>query len=608
MEFVIIDDDDTVYTKSYLETLEYTDLLRLASQNKSAEEYIEPLRGVAIEDKYTLFDYQISALDWMRDREKNVSYGITGGIICMEMGMGKTLVGLIHTLSQPRGIGPTLIIASKTVMIEWKIQGVDKFLKYSNVLYLHPDFMSKNAISNLNVEALKKYDIVITTYDVCITATKMSNVHEECFEYGDEHSLMKDKIVSIRLRPKKNVELFRQTGICSIYGLVWERVICDESQKFANYNTKVYHSMMAICANYRWCLSGTPIRNYDTDIWAQLRFCGYTTIDRAPDWKKRGALIFAANNLDKCVYMATYTKAGIQLPKKTEIDVFVELSENQKIIYTKFLKKMTSMYKQMMEGHVEFACVMGNFVRLRQCAIAPYLMCSQSKRTSQKRPVENTKTNFSTDVTTDSDMFEWKETDVGMYSPKIIKIIDIIKQIPQSEKVCFFTTFTSYSDLLAASLDKLLPNCKYLQLDGDTIGSDRRSTLDTFRSDPSMRILLLTYKVGGEGLNLIEATHCIFGEPWWSSAVLRQAKARVWRSGQTKPVFIYNVISKSTIEERVLEICKDKEEMTCSFLNDSSDNSANSTNSTNSTNSVSKIQPKDMGLTKIMMGRILKMA
>jgi SNF2 family DNA or RNA helicase len=583
MSIIIVEDDDTFYKDSHLQTLEFTDLLRLASLNDSASDYLKRtrnMRGVPINDSYSLFDYQIEALDWMKTREQKQQHGIIGGIICMEMGMGKTLVGLIHTLSHPKGDGPTIIVASKTVMIEWKTQGVDKFLKYSNVLYLHPDFMSKSDISILTVDKLKQYDIVITTYDICISATKLTNVHDECFEYGDEHSLMKGKVVSIGLRKNTSITRLKNTiGIGSIYGLVWERIICDESQRFANFNTKVYHSVMAICANYRWCLSGTPIRNYDTDIWSQLRFCGYKKIDRAPEWRKCGRVQFAADNLEKALYVATYTEAGINLPKKTEIDVLVEISEEQRIVYSRFLNRLQRIYKSMMEGQVDFVHVMCNFVRLRQCAISPYLMCKESKRTSIAKS--------NTDPE-DLEMASWKETEMGIYSPKITKIVDIIKEIPQTEKACFFTTFTSYSDLLTAALDKLLPDCKYLQLDGDTV--DRQKILDTFRSDPSIRVLLLTYKVGGEGLNLVEATHCIFGEPWWSNAVLRQAKARVWRSGQTKPVFIYNVISVSTIEERILEICKEKDNMAGIYLNDS------------------RVNVKEMGLTKNMMGRILNMA
>ena len=590
---VIIEDDETCYDDLYLQTLEFTDLLRLASLNSSAAIYLEKsrnMRGVPVGDAYSLFDYQIDALEWMRMREQTPHLGIVGGIICMEMGMGKTLIGLLHTLSQQKGVGPTIIVASKTVMIEWKIHGVDKFLKYCNVLYLHPDFMTKSAITNLSVDVLKTYDVVITTYDICISATKLTNVHEDCFEYGDEHSLMKGKVVSIILRKKTNITRLQTTrGIGAIYGLVWERIICDESQKFANYNTKVYHSMMAICANYRWCLSGTPIRNYDTDIWSQLRFCGYKTIDRAPDWKKYGRVHFADGKLEKTIYVATYTDAGINLPNKSEIDVFVELSEQQRIVYDLFLNKIKKIYKSMMEGDVEFVHVMSNFVRLRQCAIAPYLMSAMAKRTAITKRTDNDSSLFS-----EFEMSSWKKTDLGIYAPKIKKIIDIIKQIPNNEKICFFTTFTSYSDLLTAAIDKLLPDCKYRQLDGDTVGADRLNILDSFRSDDNIRVLLLTYKVGGEGLNLVEANHCIFGEPWWSNAVLRQAKARVWRRGQTKPVFIYNIISTSTLEERVLEICKEKDNMTCSYINDKSENT--------------KITMQDVGLNKIMMGRILKLS
>ncbi len=78
--------------------------------------------------------------------------------------------------------------------------------------------------------------------------------------------------------------------------------------------------------------------------------------------------------------------------------------------------------------------------------------------------------------------------------------------------------------------------------------------------------LFLTYKVGSEGLNLTEATHCICIEPWWTNAVHNQAKARLWRTGQTKQVYVHNVIIKGSIEEKIVEICKGKDNMAASYL------------------------------------------
>jgi SNF2 family DNA or RNA helicase len=86
--------------------------------------------------------------------------------------------------------------------------------------------------------------------------------------------------------------------------------------------------------------------------------------------------------------------------------------------------------------------------------------------------------------------------------------------------------------------------------------------------------MLLSYKVGSEGLNLTEATHCIFIEPWWTNAVHNQAASRIYRSGQTKPVNIHQIKIKSTIEDHILAICHSKDEMAKMFLEDTHYSSA----------------------------------
>ena len=569
MTTIVIVEDETFCDEAYLDALTFTDFIKLASKNKFAREYADRknLRGVPIKEQFSLYDYQVEAINWMKNREATPHRDIRGGIVCMEMGMGKTLVGLTHTLSSPKG--PTLIIASKTVMIEWKTNGIDKFLDNVNVLYMHPDFMSKVEIADLTEEKVKQYDIVITTYDVCMSACKNTAFYEDCFEYGDVHTMLKGKIVTVNIRKTISAAHRKATGTGTLYSVSWERVICDESQRFANHNTKLYYCMMAICAKYRWCLSGTPIRNYETDIWAQLRFCGYRTIDRAIEWSRHGRVQFAAENLNTVVYNVKYTDVGIQLTEKTERDEIVTMTQQQKKAYTKFLDDAKAVYKNVVEGKKDFAEIIASFVRLRQCAIAPYLVCKESKRNPSQ---SDSRTNLE---------YKLKDSVLGIYCPKILRIIEILKGIPSDDKVCFFTTFTSYSDLLASALDST--EFKYLQLDGDTSGPDRNSVLDKFRNDSSIKILLLTYRVGGEGLNLVEANHCIFGEPWWTNSVLRQAKARVWRTGQTKPVFVYNIITTDTIEDRILEICKEKDDMTNEYLQSSG------------------------GLTKVMLGRILKL-
>lgn len=582
--------DEGSLTQKMLLDMEYTDVVRLGAYppaNKVVWDLVG-IRGAPLrwgtdkitkeplpkEKVYRFRPSQQKAIDWMKSRERldtNMVYGLRGGILVLKMGMGKTLCALAHSLTSAKGEFPTLVVASKTVMNEWKSEGVDKFFGQSiKVLYLHQDFIGKD-IHTMTRKRVLEYDLVITTYDACVQASRKGEYHKQCFEMGDDHTLMKGKILSVHLRTKEQANLPKVTGMGVIYGTPWERVICDESQRFANPDTQTYKCMMAIYGKYKWCLTGTPIRNYQTDIWAQLRFCGYTGVKQTIVWKRQGTTKFREHKLTEAIFSMDYKAAKIELPPKTSLLKFVSLKGKQKEAYDHIQGVARKLYDDMMKSLCSFACVLAMFTRLRQCAIAPYLITAESKREklkgasakADKEAVELLK------KMTTGGLGAWcheKGGEAGIYAEKISEIINIIAKIPKGEKVLVFSMFTSCLDLLADALEVRLPDFRLVQIDGDTKGKERATILEEFRTDPEVRGLFLTYKVGSEGLNLTEGTHCICIEPWWTPAVPDQAEARCWRTGQTKPVFIHNVLVQNTIEEKVIAICKEKQEMASSYL------------------------------------------
>nr|QBK86670.1 MAG: DEAD/SNF2-like helicase [Marseillevirus LCMAC102] len=532
---------------------------------------------------YRLYPHQVKALTFMRERENadgGLAYNICGGIIKMQMGLGKTLIAIAHSLISSRPVCtevhgekgfPTLIVVSKTVMIEWKIQGFEKFFgDHVKVLYLHGDYLGKD-IDKVTRGQIVKYDFIVTTYDVCSSICRKRGYHEEVLEMGDEHTLMKGKIVSITTRSRKQADQPFITGSAVIYATPWQRVICDESQRFANPTTQTYRHIMAIYGQHKWCLTGTPIRNYETDIWAQLRFCGYTGVERTIDWKRTGVTKMKTHNLTKAILSMNYDDAGIQLPNKHEHIIYITLSGKEKQCYDYVQKTAKDVYNKMMQGLCDYACVLAIFTRLRQCSIAPYLITAEAKR--EKGTVsERAKNKEAICILKQiykGTLREWihdKNGTAGIYSKKITEIITTLKQIPKGEKVLIFSMFTSVLDLLANAYKKLLPDLNFVQIDGDTKGKKRAELLTEFRTNANIQSLFITYKVGSEGLNLTEATHVICIEPWWTNAVHEQAKARCWRIGQTKEVQIHNIYVKDSIEERVVDICKEKDEMAEAML------------------------------------------
>lgn len=484
---------------------------------------------------FALFDYQVDVLEWMKRREEmdpEEAKGMRGGIISLTMGMGKTFTSLMHSLMNPTKF-PTLIIASKTIMGEWKSQGIEKFFKPGSVkvLYLHKNYLG-DKFNDISRKDILKCDLVITTYDVC------NNICSKNGYYRDIESIdksLKSKRTIINENTKKVVDRPNLIGPAVIYGTPWGRIICDESQKFSNPSTTIYRNMMALYGDYKWCLSGTPIRNSDLDIWSQMRFCGFNRVDHQINWKRLGSEYFNAQNLRSCLYILNYSDAQIKLPQKFETIEEITLSPEVYKMYAHILRKTREV---LINGDkINFGVVIALLTNMRQFLISPSIVLPDK---SKSKPF-------------------------GIYSDKLVKALEICKNfMKKKEKGIVFSMFARGIETYAKLLDN--EGIKYLHIDGST--KDRNSVLEEFKNSQDINILLMTYKIGAEGLNIISANHCIFLDPWWNNAVHNQAKARAWRTGQTKPVYIYSLICKNTLEEKILDLCIYKDHLYEKYIGD----------------------------------------
>ena len=405
--------------------------------------------------------------------------------------------------------------------------------------------------------------------------------------------MMKDKIVSVHLRTREQADRPKVKGLGVLYCTPWNRIYADESQKFANPTTKIYKVMMALYGEYKWCLTGTPIRNYDTDIWAQLRFCGYTGVTVTNEWRKGGNAKFKDHNLNQAIHKMDAKGAGLKLPPKNKYATLIALKGKHKDVYEIVLGITRKVYDMVMANaaDVGFSCILAMFTRLRQCVIAPYLLTAESKRDKIKDKEVAAQMAILMSTLTKGDYGKWiheKKGGAGMKSAKIQEIVRTISLVTPGEKVLIFSMFTSALDLMADALKEYLPEFTFVQVDGKVKGRERDDLIDQFRIDPNTRGLLLSYKVGSEGLNLTEACHVITMEPWWTPAVHLQAEARAWRTGQTKPVHIHNIYIAESIEEKVLEICVEKIRLAATYLEGSE-----------------KRMKKNAGLDKYTLGKIL---
>lgn len=484
-----------------------------------------------------------------------------------------TVSAISHSLTAPRPptgeVGgengwPTLIICSKTLMGEWRTQGFNKFFGNTvSVLYYHKDYIGANGMKNITRHDIVSFDFVVTTYDVIVSAGNKNPIIEEILERGDVHSLYKDKVIACHLRTRDMADDPDAVGKNILFRTPWERVIMDESQRVCNPTTKTWRYLMSVYGKHKWGLTGTPIRNYTTDIWSQLRWCGFDKIITPVQWKKSARMNMVKFELLRCIMNSDYVSAGISMPNLIERTVEHILEDDELRCYKMVMKVLEEAYDKMMEKLTSFMGVLTLFMRLRQSCIAPYLMTADAKRDEIGKE-EMDRLNALQRIAEDGSLGKWiydKDGTAGIYSSRITEIIGILQQIPPGEKTLVFTSFTSASDLLAYAIEKRLPDYPYIQIDGGVVGVDRDNLLDKFRNDPTVRVLIMTYKVGGEGLNLTCAQHCVMIEPWWNYAVQDQAKARSWRAGQIKDVTNWTVITTNTIEKGILAMCQEKKRM-----------------------------------------------
>jgi non-specific serine/threonine protein kinase len=136
-------------------------------------------------------------------------------------------------------------------------------------------------------------------------------------------------------------------------------------------------------------------------------------------------------------------------------------------------------------------------------------------------------------------------------APKFEFLLETLETLQaENHKALVFSQFIETLRLVRRELDKR--GIRYEYLDGKT--RDRQAHVDSFQNDPSIPFFLISLKAGGVGLNLTAADYVIHLDPWWNPAVEMQASDRAHRIGQDKPVFVYKIIARDTVEEKILQL------------------------------------------------------
>lgn len=319
--------------------------------------------------------------------------------------------------------------------------------------------------------------------------------------------------------------------------------ILDEGQMIKNASTQTAKATRLLNAHHRLVLSGTPIENHLGELWSLFEFLNPGMLGAASIFKLAGSnqrnpdpeiRELLGRALRPFILRRTKGQVARELPEKLEQTLYCELDSKQRKLYN----ELRDHYRyhllprvEKMGIHKSTIQILEALLRLRQAACHPGLI-DKSRITHPSAKLE-------------------------MLLPQLEQIME------EGHKALVFSQFTSFLAILRDQLDR--KKTPYAYLDGQT--RNRKEMVEHFQTDTNCQLFLISLKAGGLGLNLTAAEYVYLLDPWWNPAVETQAIDRTHRIGQTRKVFAYRIISKDTVEEKVLELQQTKRDLADSIIN-----------------------------------------
>lgn len=334
----------------------------------------------------------------------------------------------------------------------------------------------------------------------------------------------------------------------------FDYVVLDEAQAVKNASTESAKAVRLLRGEHRLALSGTPVENHLGELFSLFEFLNPGMLSEGGVFKASGAGVLSvggpgrtpdeparrllAHALRPFILRRTKEQVARELPPKTEQTVHCEMDSLQRKLYSELrqhyrdalLKRVDK--QGMAKSKIQ---VLEALLRLRQAACHPGLI-------DVKRSAEG--------------------------SAKLDVLLERLREVlDEGHKALIFSQFTSLLKIVRERLDA--KGTVYEYLDGAT--RDRQARVERFQSDAGCPLFLISLKAGGLGLNLTAAGYVFLLDPWWNPAAESQAVDRAHRIGQTQQVFAYRLITRDTVEEKVLELQKTKRDLAESII--SADNS-----------------------------------
>jgi SNF2 family DNA or RNA helicase len=425
-------------------------------------------------------------------------YGLAG-ILADDMGLGKTIQALSLLLNHHKSgkKAPSLVVAPTSVVYNWLSEAERFTPTLSKALFLGRD--RAELLARLEKDSARnKPDVVFTTYGI------IRRDYEQL----------------------KNVQ--------------FEFLILDEAQNIKNPESVGAIAAKTLKSFHRLALSGTPVENRLKELWSLFDFLmpeflsNYKEFNETFERPIEAGIEGAGQKLRKIVhpFILRRLKSQVEkeLPDRTDIINLCELEDDQRSLYLDVLDECRQkVFNEIASRGIKGSqiSVLAALLRLRQVCCDPRLLKRESAQAA---------------------------------SAKLNALMAMISEIvDEGHKILVFSQFVGMLTLIRAELDKAHYDYEYL--DGQTPAQDRLEKVNRFNADEKIPIFLISLKAGGTGLNLTGADYVIHYDPWWNPAVENQATDRAHRIGQTRHVFNYKLITRGTVEEKILALQKKKKDL-----------------------------------------------
>ena len=451
--------------------------------------------------RFALFPFQERGHGWLRLLG---DLGV-GGILADDMGLGKTVQAIAMLASEREELDPDALHSHKLgptlVVCPMSVvkQWAAEIARFAPSLRVHVHHGSLRLAGAALAEAALRSDVVITSYDVAT----------------------------------RDVDFLAAIG--------WDRLLLDEAQDIKNPNTKRARALRRLPAKRRLAMTGTPIENRLSELWALMDIVNPGLLG-SREWFERafarpiethshdGALERLRSIVQPFILRRAKDapEVELELPPITVAKDYCRLTVEQASLYRATVDHWLPRIEAHGDRFGRRGAVLAMLSHLKQVCNHPEMLVSTGQ------PLDGR-------------------------SGKLERLLELLEQVPEGDKALVFTQYPGFDRLVPHLAERLGTSVGFFH--GGLNAKQREHLLEEFAAEDGPRLLVISIRAGGRGLNLPAANHVFHFDRWWNPAVEQQATDRVHRFGQRKPVFVHSLICTGTLEERIDALLDSKREL-----------------------------------------------